>query len=352
MHSFGSLSDGRRARLFVLENPRGFRVEITDFGGAVVRVLAANRHGRREDVVLGYGDVSGYEQDTAYFGVLIGRVANRTAHGRFTLDGVTHQLPTNNNPAGVPCHLHGGPRGFHKVLWEAEPTTRYGHPALVLRHVSRDGEEGYPGELHVEVTYLVTPQDELRIRYEVTAAGRATPVNLTNHSYFNLKGAGEGTILDHEVMLRAKRFTPVDATLIPTGELAPVADTPFDFTSPRVIGERIDADHEQLRFAGGYDHNWVLDGDGTLTLAATVREPVSGRTLELFTTEPGVQFYSGNFLDGTARGKGGTIYPHRGGFCLETQHFPNAVNIPHFPSTILRPGETRRSTTVYRFSIG
>jgi aldose 1-epimerase len=347
---FGTLPDGRPARLFRLENASGLRADITDFGGIVVRLLVPDRTGRVADVVLGCDSVERYAPNPGYLGAIIGRVGNRTAGGKFTLDGRTYTLATNNAPGGLPCHLHGGQRGFDQALWLAEPATRDGQPALRLRHTSPDGDEGYPGTLRVEVLYSLTADRGLRLDYTATT-DRATPVALTNHTYFNLRGEGDGDILGHELTLRARRYTPVNAGLIPTGELAPVAGTPFDFTTPHAIGERIAQDHPQLSFGAGYDHNYVLDStDGSLALAARVREPASGRVLEVLTTEPGVQFYSGNFLDGSRTGKSGRAYARRSGFCLETQHFPDSANQPAFPSIILRPGQMLRSTTVFRFS--
>ena len=350
MQSFGKLPDGREAWLYTLGNASGFQVEITNYGGAIVRVLAPDRTGQLADVALGFDSVAPYVKDSPHFGALIGRVGNRIAHGKFTLDGKTHTLATNNRPGGIACHLHGGTIGFDKVLWSAEPTMRDGQPALRLDYTSADGEEGYPGKLRVTVIYTVTSDNRLHIDY-TAATDKPTPVNLTNHCYFNLAGEGRGTILGHEATIRARRYTPVNPGLIPTGELAPVAGTPLDFTSPHAIGRRIDANDEQLRLAGGYDHNFVLDStDGSLALAATAHEPVSGRILEVLTTEPGLQFYTGNFLTGKLTGKSGAPYLHRGGFCLETQHFPDSVNQPSFPGTILRPGQFYRTTTVYRFS--
>jgi aldose 1-epimerase len=347
---FGTLADGRPASLFTLENARGLRVEITDFGGTIVRLLAPDRAGRLADVTLGFETVSPYQTKSPYFGALIGRVGNRIAQGRFTLEGRRHELACNNTPNGVPCHLHGGKVGFDKVLWQAELRTAAGGPALHLRHVSADGDEGYPGTLTVEVIYSLTPENGVRIDYRATTTA-PTPVALTNHAYFNLAGEGRGNVLGHELTIHADRFTPVTAGLIPTGELAPVRGTPFDFTTPHRIGARIDAADEQLRHAGGYDHNFVLNRVGSgLTLAASAHEPESGRVLDVFTTEPGVQFYAGNFLDGTLTGKCGQPYLHRGGFCLETQHFPDSVNQPDFPSVILWPGAEYRSATEYRFS--
>jgi aldose 1-epimerase len=348
--AFGSLPDGQSVTLYTLEDPAGLRVEVMDYGGTIVRLLAPDRAGHRADVVLGFGTAAEYPARSPYFGALIGRVGNRIAGGRFTLDGREYTLATNNAPAGVRCHLHGGRKGFDKVMWRAQPTVHEGRPALRLNYTSADGEEGYPGALAVEVMYSLTRDNGLRIDYTATTTA-PTPVNLTNHTYFNLKGEGAGTVLDHELQIRAQRYTPVDAGLIPTGELAPVAGTPLDFTTARTIGSRIKTDHPQLRFGNGYDHNWALDGTGgRLALAASVREPASGRVLEVLTTEPGLQFYSGNFLDGKITGKSGAPYVFRGAFCLETQHFPDAVHQPAFPDTVLRPGQTYRSTTIYRFS--
>lgn len=348
--SFGHLKDGREAHLYTLENKHGFRAEITDFGGAVVRLLVPDKNGKLTNVVLGMESVEGYQKGVPYFGALIGRYGNRIAHGKFTLDGKEYSLPLNDHPGNIPCSLHGGPEGFDKRLWQAKPTTHHGHPALVLTYVSKDGEAGYPGTLTAEVTYTVTDKNELRIDYKATT-DKATPVNLTNHSYFNLHGAGEGTILDHQLVLHASQTTPVDAGLIPTGELAPVKGTPFDFTTAHAIGERIGVENEQLKFGGGYDHNWVLDNQsGKLELAGSLYEPQSGRCMEILTTEPGIQFYSGNFLDGTLTGSEGKKFEHRSGLCLETQHYPDSPNHANFPSTILRPGTTLHSTTIYRFS--
>lgn len=351
---FGKLPTGEEASLYTLQTATGFRVDLTNYGGAIVRLFAPDLHGKPADVVLGFDSVEGYVAHSSYFGALIGRFGNRIAHGRFTLDGHTYSLPTNNTPAGIPCHLHGGPHGFDRVLWRAEPFAAAEGPALRLRHTSRDGEEGYPGQLEVEVVYTVTADNTLRIDYTATTDA-PTIVNLTNHSYFNLAGEGVENILGHVLCLNAPSYTPVNAGLIPTGRIAPVAGTPFDFVAPHTIGERIEHPNEQLRFAGGYDHNFVLarpaDDTATLALAATVLEPQSGRLLEVHTTEPGLQFYSGNFLNGSFAGKHDHVYPKRGGFCLETQHFPDSPNQPTFPPVILRPGQTRRSTTEYRFRI-
>lgn len=347
---FGHLPDGRAATLYTLTNARGARADITDYGAIVVRLFVPDRAGKLDDIVLGYDRVEDYVRATPYFGAIVGRFGNRIANGLFTLDGEVHPLATNNTPNGKPCHLHGGDVGFDKVLWTAVPEVLDGAPTLTCRYFSRDGEEGYPGNLDVTVVYTLTNDNRLRVDYTATT-DRATPVNLTQHSYFNLKGEGRGDILDHELTLNASRYTPVDAGLIPIGELASVGGTPFDFTTPHRIGARVNAPHDQLKFAGGYDHNFVLDGPARqLAFAARVSEPTTGRVLEVHTEEPGLQFYCGNFLDGTNVGKSGVAYPHRSGFCLETQHFPDSPNQPAFPNTILRPGQTYRTTTVFTFT--
>jgi len=348
--SFGRLADGREARLFTLDNGRGLVAEVTDFGGIIVRLLVPDRAGRAADVVLGVDSAGEFEAKAAGFNSVIGRYANRIAGGRFTLDGKTYQLETNSSSGGVPVHIHGGRQGFNRRLWTATPTAREGLPAVRLSLTSPDGDQGYPGNLQVEVLYSVTADGALRLDYTATT-DRPTPLNLTNHAYFNLKGEGEGDILDHELTLRAPRYTPVTPALIPTGELAPVAGTPFDFTRPRLIGERIAADHPQMAIGRGYDHNFVLDHRGDAPgLAALVHEPASGRVLEVLTTEPGVQLFTANHFAGRLAGKSGRAYPRYGGFCLETQHYPDSPNQAAFPSTILRPGQTFRSTTLFRFS--
>jgi len=348
--SFGRLADGREATLYTLVNAHGVRADITDYGATVVRLFVPDRSGRLDDVVLGYNSVADYARSSPYFGAIVGRAGNRIAHGRFTLEGQTYALATNDSPGGIPCHLHGGKVGFDKVLWSARPAVVDDTPTLELHYRSLDGEEGYPGNLDVTVTYTLRTDNALCVDYRAIT-DRATPVNLTQHSYFNLKGEGRGDILDHVLQLKASRFTAVNAGLIPTGELAAVAGTPFDFTTPHRIGDRVDAPHAQLKLAGGYDHNWVLDSQsGQLALAAIAAEPASGRTLEVWTQEPGIQFYCGNFLDGTAVGKSGQPYPHRSGFCLETQHYPDSPNQPAFPNTILSPGQTYRTATIFKFS--
>jgi aldose 1-epimerase len=347
---FGRLPDGREARLHILQNKTGARAEIADFGGIVVRLLMPDRTGHLDDVVLGFGSVEPYVSGSPFFGALIGRFGNRIAGCRFTLDGRTYTMATNNTPGGLPCTLHGGNLGFDKVLWSATPFSEPGAAGLRLAHRSPDGDQGFPGNLTVTVEYRLTDANEFRISYSATS-DKATPVNLTNHSYFNLRGEGRGDILAHQLKLRAARFTPVNAGLIPTGQLAPVAGTPFDFATARAIGGRIAEKHPQLEYGNGYDHNYVVDpvAGKKLVSAAEVYEPETGRVLEMLTEEPGFQLYTGNYLDGSLVGKRGQPYGQRSGFCLESQHFPDSPNQPAFPSTILRPGERYRTTTVYRF---
>jgi len=336
---YGRLPDGTAIERYTLRNAGGAICTVITYGAIITEVHVPDRSGILGDVVLGFDDLAGYVAKNPYFGAAIGRVGNRVARGSFTLNGQTFHVPVNNGPNS----LHGGRRGFDKVVWRAEPELRPEGPAIVFHYTSADGEEGYPGNLQVKMTYLWSDANELRIDYEATT-DRDTPVNLTNHSYWNL--AGRGTILDHGLMLAARRYTPVDADLIPAGQIAAVAGGPMDFTVPKPIGR----DLRQLPGdPQGYDHNYVLDGTG-LALAARVEESASGRRLEIFTDQPGVQFYSGNFLDGSLTGKNGVVYPRHGGFCLETQHYPDSVNQPHFPSTILHPGETYRTTTRHRFS--
>jgi aldose 1-epimerase len=342
---FGTTEDGQSVQLFSLTNSQLMRVSITNYGGIVTSILVPDRDGAFGDVVLGYDRLDDYLEASPYFGAIVGRYGNRIANGRFTLDDVEYSLAVNNGAN----HLHGGIRGLDKVVWDAEPYAGQDEVGVRLSYKSVDGEEGYPGNLTVTVTYALTNENELRIDY-LMETDQATVANVTHHGYFNLAGHASGDILGHQVVLNADRFTPVDEGLIPTGELRPVADTPMDFRTPFVIGERIEEDYEQILFGAGYDHNWVLNGEaGALRIAARVSEPTSGRVMEVLTTEPGVQFYTGNFLDGSNEGKGGAPYALRSGFCLETQHFPDSPNHPEFPSTVLRPGESRRSTTVYRF---
>jgi aldose 1-epimerase len=341
--SFGKTGDGRAVEVFTLTNKAGVEIKAISYGAIITSIRVPDRTGRLADVALGFESLAGYQNEHPYFGAVVGRYGNRIAKARFALDNQTYKLAANNGPN----HLHGGVRGFDKYVWEAEPLS--GAAGVAFSRTSPAGEEGYPGTLKVRVSYVLSDAGELTIEYRATA-DQATPVNLTQHTYFNLAGHDAGPIVDHEVTIDADRFTPVDATLIPTGELAPVAGTPLDFRKPRRVGARIDDAHPQITFGLGYDHNWVLNrkGDG-LQLAARVSEAKSGRTLDVLTTEPGVQFYTGNFLDGTVKGKGGAVYHKRGGLCLETQHFPDSPNQPAFPSTIVRPGQTYASKTVWRF---
>jgi len=348
---FGVTPDGDSVDLFTLANPNGVTMEVTNYGGIITSLRVPDRDGNLEDVVLGFDSLASYTSEAyrsanPYFGALIGRYGNRIADAEFALNGETYTLDTNDGPN----HLHGGEEGFDQVVWEAEPFRRGDSVGVVLSHTSLDGHGGYPGRLDVEVTYTLTPDDAVAVDYHATTTV-ATPVNLTQHSYFNLDGDGDGSIRDHELTIPADRFTPVDSTLIPTGELRPVEGTPFDFTDPTPVGARIDADNQQLEYGGGYDHNFVLaeQPSDTLRLAARVYEPDTGRLMTVRTTEPGVQFYSGNFLDGSFTGKG-EVYDRREGLALETQHFPDSPNQPDFPSTILRPDEEYRTRTVYRFS--
>jgi len=341
---FGTAPDGTPVEIHTLRNAAGMEARICTYGGIVVSLKVPDRDGNLGDVVLGYDGLDGYLKESPYFGCLVGRYGNRIAGGRFTLDGTTYVLATNNGPN----HLHGGLVGFDKRVWSAVAERGPLGPRLVMTYVSADGEEGYPGKLSVKAVYTLTEGNGLRLDYEATT-DKPTVVNLTQHSYFNL--AGRGDILGHEVQIDADRFTPVDATLIPTGELRPVAGTPFDFRRPTAIGARIGQDDEQLRYGGGYDHNWVISKPyGQFARQAVVHEPTTGRVLEVWSTEPGLQFYCGNFLDGSITGKGGWVYGHRNGFCMEPQHYPDSPNQPAFPSVVLRPGRTFRSTMEYRFS--
>ena len=345
--AFGTTAKGQAVELFTLSREGAPVVTVTDQGGFIVSIRSRDRSGKEADVILGYRDLAGYEKAKDYLGCLVGRYANRIANGRFTLDGKSYQLATNNGPNA----LHGGPTGFATRLWTPRVVSGPEGDALELTYVSKDGEEGYPGTLTAKVVYSLRGDGGLVIDYTATT-DKPTVVNLTNHAYFNLHGEGEGTILDHQLQLQADGFTPVDPTLIPTGEIRPVAGTPFDFRQPTEIGSRIAADDEQVKRGGGYDHNFILRGKmGELRLVARVSEPKSGRLLEVYTTEPGIQFYSGNFLDGSIIGKSGKPYVKRGGLCLEAQHYPDSPNRPEWPSVVLRPGQTYRQTTVYRLTV-
>jgi aldose 1-epimerase len=345
--NFGT-RDGRPVNLYTLTNANGVEVDAMNYGGIIVSIRVPDRKGQFADIVLGHETLDGYIPNPPYIGAVVGRYANRIANGSFTLDGKTYTLPKNDGSNT----LHGGiDKTFNKVVWEGEALK--GKSGVAFTYLSKDGDDGFPGNLKVKVTYTLNDQNELIIDYEATT-DKATPINLSQHSYFNLSGEGNGDILNHEVMLNADRFTPVDKNLIPTGELRPVKGTPLDFTTSTRVGARIDDTYDQMVLAHGYDHNWVINrksNDGGLVLAARVYEPTSGRVMEVSTNQPGVQFYTGNFLDGTVTGKHGHVYKRRYGLCLETQHFPDSPNHPDFPSTILKPGETFKSETVFKFSV-
>ncbi|PIQ49181.1 MAG: galactose-1-epimerase [Cytophagales bacterium CG12_big_fil_rev_8_21_14_0_65_40_12] len=341
--NFESQIDGKKVDLFTLKNKNGLAAQITNYGGRVVSLWVPDKDGNFEDIVLGYESPEGYLQSNEiYFGALIGRYGNRIANGKFTLNDTTFTLATNNDDN----HLHGGKNGFNNVVWDAKQIS---DSELELKYLSKDGEEGYPGNLNVTVVYKLTDNNELEINY-VATTDKATPVNLTHHSFFNLHGAGKGSINDHMLQINAANYTPIVAGLIPTGSIESVKNTPFDFTAPTPIGEHVNDDNEQLKYGFGYDHNFVLDGSG-LRVAAIIFEPKSGRKMEVITDEPGLQFYGGNFLDGNDIGKEGLPYEYRTAFCLETQHFPDSPNQENFPSTILNEGQNYTSTCIYRFSI-
>jgi len=342
---FGQTQNGTQVYLFTLRNAHGAEARVSNYGGIVTFLKVPDRSGNFGDVVLGYDNLADYLKESPFFGALIGRYGNRIARGHFTLNGHQYTLATNNYPNA----LHGGNKGFDKMVWEPTMVANSQGPALKLSYLSKDGEEGYPGNLSVSVVYTLTDDNALKVDYTATT-DKDTVVNLTQHSYFNL--AGKDTILNHVVLIPADKFTPVDSTLIPTGELRPVEGTPFDFRTPTAIGARINQDDEQLKFGKGYDHNWVINKPlGQFGLMARVTEPSTGRVLEVFSTEPGLQFYSGNFLDGTLKGKGGWIYQFRDGFCMEPQHFPDSPNKSEFPSVVLKPGQTYSNTIVYKFSV-
>jgi len=342
---FGKMPDGKVIHLYTLTNPKGMQVGIINYGARIVSIVVPDRHGKMADVVLGFDDLQGYLGKDPFFGATVGRYANRIAKGRFKLDGVEYKLPINDGPNS----LHGGTKGFDKRVWKARELSQ-APPALELTYLSKDGEEGYPGNLSVKVVYRLTNDNALHIEYTATT-DKDTVINMTNHSYFNLSGQGSGSILNEILMINANRFTPIDATMIPTGELRSVAGTPFDFRKPTPIGARINENNQQLKFAKGYDDNFVLNRKGPgLVLAARVVDPESGRVLEAWTTQPGVQFYTSNFLDGSIRGKDGKVYGYRSAFTLETQHFPDSPNHPNFPSTELKPGQTYHEITIYKFS--
>ena len=341
---FGTAPTGEPVDIYTLRNGKGAEARIMTYGGIVVSLKMPDKDGQFSDVVLGYDDLDSYVKKSPYFGALIGRYGNRIGGAKFTLDGTTYTLATNDGPN----MLHGGLKGFDKRVWSATPGGSADGPQLILHYLSKDGEEGFPGNLDVTATFTLTHDNALRLEYMATT-DKDTVVNLTHHGYFNL--AGKGDILSHVVMIPADRFTPVDSTLIPTGVLQPVDNTPFDFRTATAIGARIGQDDEQLKFGKGYDHNWVINKTmGDLTLMARVTEPTTGRVMEVWSTEPGLQFYSGNFLDGTITGKGGRVYEHRDAFCMEPQHYPDSPNKPDFPTTELKPGEVYHNTIIYKFS--
>jgi aldose 1-epimerase len=343
--AFGTTPDGKAVDLYTLTNAHGIEFRIMTYGGIIVSIKTPDKTGKLGDIALGFDSLAGYLDKNPFFGALVGRYGNRIAKAKFSLDGKEYKLAANNGPNA----LHGGLKGFDKVVWETESFTKGDSRGLVMKYTSVDGEEGYPGMLHVTVTYTLDDKDTFTIHYHATT-DKATPVNLTNHSYFNLAGEGSGNILGQELTLNADQITPVDSTLIPTGKLESVHGTPFDFTKPHTIGERIGDKNEQIEFGGGYDHNFVVNRKGPgLVMAARAHDPVSGRTLEVDTTEPGFQIYTGNFLDGV-HGKNGHVYQKRDAFCVETQHYPDSPNHPNFPSTIVRPGHAYESTTVWKFS--
>ncbi|MER3375123.1 MAG: aldose epimerase family protein [Allomuricauda sp.] len=344
--AFGEMPNGEKVDKYTLSNENGMEVDVITYGGIITRWTAPDKNGNYQDVVLGFNDLESYFGDVPYFGALVGRYGNRIAKGQFSLDGETYTLAKNNGPN----HLHGGNKGFDKVVWNAEAESTDDGASLVLTYTSADGEEGYPGKLDVKVTYTLTGDDQLDIQYEAVT-DKPTVVNLTQHSYFNLSGDFSQDILDHEVTLNAPAYLPVDAGLIPTGELRPVEGTPFDFTEPKAVGKEINADNEQIKRGGGYDHCWVLDEtNGDFGLAASAYHPETGRFLEVYTDEPAIQFYTGNFLNGALASKTGGTYGKRSGLCLETQHYPDSPNQEAFPSTRLNPGETYSSRTSFKFS--
>lgn len=344
--AFGTTKGGEGVDIYTLKNAKGSVAKIMTYGGTVVQLMVPDKNGKMDDILLGFDNLKDYEEKSPYFACIIGRYGNRIGKAKFTLDGKEYTLAANNNGQ----HLHGGIKGFDKVVWQAKPFESKEGPGLKLHYLSKDMEEGYPGNLDVTVTYTLTNDNELKIDYHATT-DKPTICNLTNHCYFNLAGQGNGDILGHELMINADNFTPVDEYLITTGQIRPVKGTPFDFTSPTAIGKRINADNQQIKYGPGYDHNWVLNKDDfEMSLAAKVYEPTSGRVMEIFTNEPGIQFYSGNFLDGTLTGKDGKVYGHRSGFCLETQHYPDSPNKPNFPSVILLPGQIYQTTTIHKFS--
>lgn len=345
---YGKLDNGREVKIFTMTNANGLTAKVMEYGAILVGVGMPDHQGKKADITLGYDTLAGWVGGTSFFGATVGRFGNRIAHGKFTLDGKEYTLATNNSPGGIPCHLHGGVVGFNKVLWHGEPVRKAGARGVALTYTSKDGEEGYPGTVQVKVTYWLTDANELVWDAEATT-DKATVINLAHHTYWNLSGDPTKPITDHVLMLAADSYLPTDKGLIPTGQVAPVAGTPMDFRKPTPIGARVNDDFEALKFGGGYDHCWVLRAGKGVRLAAVVKDPVSGRSMEVLTDQPGVQFYCGNFLDGTATGKQGVTYQRRTGLCLETEGYPDAPNHPDFPSTVLRPGQTYHHTMIVRF---
>lgn len=349
--TFGKLPSGEEVKLFTLTNKNGMEAKVTEYGAILVSLKVPDRDGELADITHGYDTLEGWLTNTSYFGATVGRFGNRIAHGKFTLDGKEYELVTNNDPGGIPCHLHGGSKGFDKVLWKGESFEGAGARGVRLTYLSADGEEGYPGNLSVTVTYTLTDANELAWEAEATTDA-PTVLNIVHHSYWNLSGDPTTSINDHQLTLFADHYLATNAGLIPTGEKAPVEGTPMDFTDATAIGERVEADYEALELGGGYDHAWVLNGirDGDLTKAAKLHDPKSGRTMTISTNQPAIQFYGGNFLDGTAVGKKGVAYQHRTALCLETENFPDAPNNPDAPSAVLRPGERYHHKMVHAFS--
>ena len=345
---FGTLPDGREVKLFTLTNSNGLKARVTEYGAILVSMEVPDKNGITADITHGYDTLDGWLGNTSYFGATVGRFGNRIKDGEFTLDGKKYTLATNNKPGGIPCHLHGGVKGFDKVLWSGKPVA---NNKVGFTYVSKDGEEGYPGNLTVKVTYTLSDANELKWESSVTTDA-PTIVNIVHHSYWNLSGDPSTSINDHELMIAAPHYLPTDAGLIPTGEIAPVAETPMDFTKPTVIGKRVDAAFEALKFGGGYDHCWVLEKGQGVRPAARLKDPKSGRVMEISTDQPAIQFYGGNFLDGTVTGKRGVKYGYRTALCLETEGFPDAPNKPSFPSCVLRPGETYRHVMIHKFTVG
>jgi aldose 1-epimerase len=344
--TYGKMPDGTEVEIFTLTNKNGLKARVTEYGAILVSMETPDKSGKSADITHGYDTLDGWLTNTSYFGATVGRFGNRIANGKFTLDGKEYTLATNNDPGGIPCHLHGGIKGFDKVLWSGKPV---GEDGVEFTYVSKDGEEGYPGNLTINVTYSLNDDNELKWEAKATTDA-PTVINLVHHSYWNLSGDPTTTINDHLLTLNAPSYLPTDAGLIPTGQIAQVADTPMDFTKPIPIGERLEADFEPLKFGGGYDHAWVLEKGEGLRLAAKLKDPKSGRVMEISTNQPAIQFYGGNFLDGTVTGKRGVKYAHRTALCLETEGFPDAPNKQNFPSSVLRPGETYHHVMIHKFS--